>query len=137
MFWVRDGDVLISNIKAWEGAIAVAAPEDDGRVGSHRYLTLVPIPGVALPRYICFHLLTTEGLHAVGEASPGSADRNRTLNAAALLRIPVPVPAIREQAWFDALTVRVGELKRLQAEATSELDALLPSIVDRTFRGEL
>ena len=28
-------------------------------------------------------------------------------------------------------------LKRLQAETAAELDALLPSILDRAFRGEL
>lgn len=37
-FQVRGGDILISNIKAWEGAIAVVSPEDDGRYSSHRYL---------------------------------------------------------------------------------------------------
>jgi type I restriction enzyme S subunit len=78
LFLVKSGDILISNIKAWEGAIAVASEEDDGYFGSHRYLTCEPIPGVASSIFVCFHLLTPEGLHAVGEASPGSADRNRT-----------------------------------------------------------
>jgi type I restriction enzyme S subunit len=91
-FLVRAGDILVSNIKAWEGAIAVASAEDDGRVGSHRYLTCVPLQDVARARFVCFHLLTLEGLYDVGEASPGSADRNRTLSAKGFLRIPVPAP---------------------------------------------
>ncbi len=77
-FMVKAGDILISNIKAWEGAIAVAAIGDDGRVGSHRYLTCVPRPSVATARFVCFYLLTPEGLHEVGEASPGSTDRTHT-----------------------------------------------------------
>jgi len=32
---------------------------------------------------------------------------------------------------------KVGELKCLQAETAAELDALLPSILDRAFKGEL
>lgn len=32
-YLVKNGDILISNIKAWEGAIAVAGPDDDGRYG--------------------------------------------------------------------------------------------------------
>jgi type I restriction enzyme S subunit len=32
---------------------------------------------------------------------------------------------------------RVDALKRLQAETATELDALLPAILDRAFRGEL
>jgi type I restriction enzyme S subunit len=69
-FLVKSGDILISNIKAWEGAIAVATTEDDGHFGSHRYLTFVPISGVASSRFVCFHLLMPEGLYEVGEASP-------------------------------------------------------------------
>lgn len=136
-YLVKAGDILISNIKAWEGAIAVARLEDDGRVGSHRYLTCVPVPSVATARFICFHLLTPEGLHEIGEASPGSADRNRTLNSKMLLRVPIPVPPFEQQVWFDQLCHQVDALKRLQAETAAELDALLPSVLDKAFKGEL
>src|SRR5437773_11909705 len=129
--------ILVSNIKAWEGALAVAKPEDDGRVGSHRYLTCVPIEGVATARFVCFYLLTPEGLHEVGEASPGSADRNRTLSAKGFMRIPIPVPKYVEQLRFDALCREVDALKRLQVETAAELDALLPALLDRAFKGEL
>lgn len=136
-FLVKAGDILISNIKAWEGAIAVATPADDGRVGSHRYLTCVPDHNVATSRFVCFHLLTPGGLYEVGEASPGSADRNRTLNTKALLRIPIPVPPIEKQLWFDELYDQMDTLKGLQNQTAVEQDALLPSILNRTFKGEL
>ncbi len=136
-YLVKSGDILISNIKAWEGALAVASPEDDGRVASHRYLTYVPIAGVATSRFVCFHLLTPEGLHYVSEASPGSADRNRTLSTKSMLRIPIPVPSFEQQLWFDGLCRQVDSLKRLQAETAVELDAMLPSILDKAFKGEL
>jgi type I restriction enzyme, S subunit len=32
---------------------------------------------------------------------------------------------------------KVDELERLRAETQAELDALLPSILDRAFKGEL
>ena len=136
-FLVKSGDILISNIKAWEGAIAVANQADNGRVGSHRYLTCVPVHHVATSRFVCFHLLTPEGLYEVGEASPGSADRNRTLNTKALLRIPIPVPPIESQLWFDELYDQMDMLKGLQNQTAAELEALLPSILNRAFKGEL
>ncbi|MCL5995777.1 MAG: restriction endonuclease subunit S [Chloroflexi bacterium] len=136
-YLVKAGDILISNIKAWEGAIAVASEVDDGRFGSHRYLTCVPIPGVATSRFVCFHLLAPHGLHDIGEASPGSADRNRTLSSEALRRIPIPIPPFEEQLWFDGLCQKVDALKHLQAETAAELDALLPAVLDRAFKGEL
>lgn len=136
-FLVEAGDILVSNIKAWEGALAVARPEDGGRVGSHRYLTCVPKSGVATARFVCFYLLSPEGLHDIGEASPGSADRNRTLNAKAFIRIPVPVPQYEDQLWFDSLCQEVEVLRPLQAEAAAELVALNAAVLDRAFCGEL
>jgi type I restriction enzyme S subunit len=136
-FLVKAGDILISNIKAWEGAVAVAAEPDDNRVGSHRYLTCVPLPRIATSRFVSFYLLTSEGLHRLGEASPGSADRNRTLNARALMNIEVPVPPYEQQEKFDRLSLQVGGVKHLQAQTAAELDAMLPAILDRAFKGEL
>ncbi len=136
-FLVKAGDILVSNIKAWEGAIAVAGTDDDGRVGSHRYLTCVATPGIATARFVCFHLLTPEGLYEVGEASPGSADRNRTLSAKAFMQIPVPMPEYGKQLWFDALYQKVDSIAKTQSESSAELAALLPSILDKAFKGQL
>jgi type I restriction enzyme S subunit len=45
------------------------------------------------------------------------------------------------QHWIvselDALQVEVDALKRLQAETAAELDALLPAVSDKAFKGEL
>lgn len=133
-FRVEQGDLLISNIKAWEGAIAVARDVDHGRFASHRYLTCVPKPGVVTAQYICFYLLTAEGLHHVGEASPGSADRNRTLGAKALQNIPVPLPSFEHQRWFDTLRAEIDGARRIQAEVSLHRDALVPALVQRSFR---
>jgi type I restriction enzyme, S subunit len=40
-------------------------------------------------------------------------------------------------ADLDALQMEVDALKHLQGETATELDALLPSILDRAFNGEL
>lgn len=136
-YLVKCGDILVSNIKAWEGAIAVAKPEDDGRYGSHRYLTFVPVEGVATAEYLCFHLLSPEGLYHVGEASPGSADRNRTLSAKAMLEIPVPVPTYDQQVWFGRVLSRVTAVRQLRRDTTAAREAMLPAILDRAFKGKL
>ena len=53
----------------------------------------------------------------------------------------IPVPPLPEQrrivAELDALQLQVDALKRLQSETSAELDALLPAILDRAFKGEL
>lgn len=58
-----------------------------------------------------------------------------------LRHVMVPVPPPDDQrrivAELDALQAEVDTLKRLQAETATELDALLPSVLDRAFKGEL
>ncbi len=48
--------------------------------------------------------------------------------------IPVPLPPLFEQRRIVA---ELDTLKRLQAETAAELDALLPAILDKAFKGEL
>jgi type I restriction enzyme, S subunit len=53
----------------------------------------------------------------------------------------IAVPPLPEQrrivAELNALQAEVDALKKLQAETAAELDALLPAILDRAFKGEL
>ena len=137
LFTIEPGDLLFNNVFAWEGAVAVAKPDDRGRFGSHRFISCVPAPDLATPEFLCFHFLTLEGLDAMGIASPGGAGRNRTLGLHALQGIEVPIPPIDAQKWFTGLLLKAEGLRRLQAQAQAELEALLPSVLDRAFRGEL
>ena len=63
------------------------------------------------------------------------------VNATKLKALPLALPPLPEQrrivAELDALQAEVDALKRLQAETATELDALLPAILDRAFKGEL
>lgn len=53
----------------------------------------------------------------------------------------IPVPPLSEQrrivAYLDGVQAKVDALKKLQVETGSELAALLPSILDKAFKGEL
>ena len=137
LFRIEPGDLVFNNVFAWEGAVAVAEACDSGRFGSHRFITCVPHRAMATAGFLRTWFLSPEGLNALGDASPGGAGRNRTLGVDKLMRMQIPVPAIKAQHWYDALRAKLDELKRLQAETQVELDALMPSILDRAFRGEL
>jgi type I restriction enzyme S subunit len=101
VFYINPGDLLFSNVFAWEGAIAVAQPSDAGRVGSHRFITCIPHKDLATPEFLCFYFLTPEGMTKIGNASPGGAGRNRTLGLDKLEKIEVPVPNHQKQIWFN------------------------------------
>jgi type I restriction enzyme S subunit len=63
------------------------------------------------------------------------------LNTAMVKHLEFPLPSPPEQrrvvAYLGALQAKVDALKKLQAETAAELDALVPSILDKAFRGEL
>ena len=64
-----------------------------------------------------------------------------TLNQRHVRSIPMPIPPLPEQlrivAYLDDLQAKVDTLNRLQAETAAELEAMLPSILDKAFKGEL
>ncbi len=53
----------------------------------------------------------------------------------------LPIPAVREQErliiHLQALEAKLDDMKKLQAETAVELDAMLPTILDKAFKGEL
>lgn len=137
LYQMVPGDLVFSNVFAWEGAIAVVKKEDEGRVGSHRFITCLPKSGVVTADFLCFYFLTTEGLEKIQAASPGGAGRNRTLGLKKLENIEVPVPDYDKQLWFNQLQSYVEKIKQAQSENEIELEALMPSILDKAFKGEL
>ena len=133
--WIKSGDLVLSNIKAWEGAIALADDEHEGCIASHRYITCVPDPVRATAGFLAYYLLSDEGLEKVGLASPGTADRNRTLSLGNLGKIEVPVPALPAQRTFDRLQADVAALKAKHAAIRQANAALQPATLERVFAG--
>ena len=133
MFRVEEGDLIFSNIMAWEQAIALAKPEDHGCVGNHRMLTCVADQAKAVPGFLAYYFMTDEGFAKVYAASPGTAARNRTLIATNLEAIEVPVPPLPIQQSFDRLQAEVTALKAKHAAIRAANAALLPATLERVF----
>jgi type I restriction enzyme S subunit len=86
-----------------------------------------------LYHYLCYVRSDLERI------APQSAQKNINLKTLAPLPIAIlPFPEQRNViAYLDDLQTKVDYLKRFQAETVAELDALLPSLLDKAFRGEL
>jgi type I restriction enzyme S subunit len=71
--------------------------------------------------------------------APQSAQKN--INLQILGELPFPVLNREQQddavAELDALQAKVDAVKALQTETAAELDAMLPAILDKAFKGEL
>lgn len=136
-YWMKEGDLLFSNIKAWEGAVGLIPKQYDGWVGSHRYITCVPNLNLVNPEFLYYYFKTQEGVEKLSMASPGTADRNRTLNTKLLQQILIPVPDLKFQNLFVDLLHKVNTIKKLQYDNAKEISGLMPSLLDKAFKGQL
>jgi len=122
LFRIEPGDLVFSNVFAWEGAIAVASPADAGRFGSHRFITCIVDDERANATYLKLYLTASrEGRAQVLQASPGGAGRNRTLGVEKMGHIQIPLPPLREQS---AIVARLESLN----EKTREVEAHLKAV---------
>ena len=133
LYRIEPGDLLFSNVFAWEGAIAIAQPEDAGRFGSHRFITCHANAELTTAEFLRYHFLTDEGLLKIGDASPGGAGRNRTLGLEKLMAIEVPIPSLAVQQTFDRLQAEVAALKAKHTTIRQANAALIPATLERVF----
>jgi len=136
LYEIHEGDLLLSNVFAWEGAIAVAQKEDHGRVGSHRYITRKCDLNNVLPRFLCYYFLTPEGLEKIRLASPGGAGRNKTLGLKKLDKILVPIPPIQLQKEFIEFLSQIELSIDYFRNTGDDLDTLKKAVLDKAFKGE-
>lgn len=91
------------------------------------------------PEFLCCVLWAFN--HSLLELVEKSTHDTRKLETTKLLNFQIPVPPLPEQcrivAYLDELQIKVDTIKRLREQAIQELDALLPSILDKAFKGEL
>jgi type I restriction enzyme S subunit len=78
----------------------------------------------------------------VSESMSGTSPNIQKITQTKILNYPFPTHLrIDAQrlivAYLDTLQAEVNQLKTLQAESAVELDAMLPAILDRAFKGDL
>ena len=75
-----------------------------------------------------------ENVQATGTTVKGIAAKR-------LKRILLPIPPLRVQrrivAYLDGLQAKADRLKAQQAQSAADLEALLPSVLEKAFGGEL
>jgi type I restriction enzyme, S subunit len=138
-FEVRPGELVVSNIKGWEGAIAVSSETEQGTIASNRFLTYVSRDGDVDLSWLRHFLLSDAGLPLIQQASPGSADRNRTLAIDRFEALEIPLPPIDEQVRvaksLDITSQRASGLVQRVATKIELAGALANATVDSLIWG--
>lgn len=135
VFRIEQGDLVISNVFAWEGAIAVATEAQKGKIGSHRFMTFIPKDERIDVRWAASFFLSEAGLELIRKASPGSAGRNRTLAIDRFESLKMPLPSIREQRHIAErilyLRAAAEQLQGASGRASRLIEALAVSAAAR------
>lgn len=138
-FEISPGDLVISNIQAWEGAIAVASERDRRCIGTHRFLTYVATDDRVDTSYLRYYFLSSAGSPQIQRASPGSVTRNRTLATDRFENLVISLPNLDQQrsmaARLDRELELLGRLAKGQVAASGDaLLMLYPALVDAILR---
>jgi type I restriction enzyme S subunit len=134
---IRAGDFVYPKLMAWEGALAVVPPECEGLCVSPEFPVFDVNRDRVLPETLDVHFRTPSVWAALAELSTGTNVRRRRLHPNSFLGYQFPLPPMRTQLLIKRVKTKVDQLKVLQAKTSTELDALLPSILDKAFKGEL
>ena len=130
------GDIVLTR-EAPMGYACILPPGDFCL--TQRLLLLRCDPAIADSRFVLHYLNSSLFAEQVSEHSRGLTTPHIRVKDAPQFLFPLPPLAAQRRivAELDALQTEVDALKRLQAETATELDALLPAILDKAFKGEL
>ncbi len=134
---LRTSNFVYPKLMAWEGALGVVPPECDGLVVSPEFPVFEINKDRVLPETLDVYFRTPSVWPTLSTASTGTNVRRRRLNPADFLNLKIPLPSMQRQLQLREIKTKVDALKQLQAETQAELDSLLPSILDKAFKGEL
>jgi type I restriction enzyme, S subunit len=134
---LQAGNFVYPKLMAWEGALGVVPPECDGCVVSTEFPVFEVLEEKVLPEVLDTYFRTPAVWPEISGASTGTNVRRRRLNPKDFLNYCLPLPSRETQERLRRVRARVNALKSLQAETSGDLDALMPSILDKAFRGDL
>lgn len=143
-YWARKGDLLISRSNTPE--LVGHATIYDGQPERCIYPDLmmrVPVnEKVADTTFVWFWLQTPLVREFIIANAKGTSPTMKKISQGTVQAIPFPVSVSLEQqrkivGYFNSLQEKVKRLASMQTKTLAELNAMLPSILDRAFKVEL
>ena len=143
-YWLRPGDILISRSNTLElvGHAAIYDGNPSPCIYPDLMMRLEPDDSKVERKFIWYWLQCPLARDFIRQHAKGTSASMKKISQGTVMAIPFPshLPVTDQRrivAELDALQSEVDRLKALQAETAAELDALLPAILDRAFKGEL
>jgi len=135
---VKPRDVLLNITGASIGRVA-CAPDDLVEANVNQHVTIIrPIETLDY-RFLMYWLSQPAIQDFINDEQKGATRQGFT--KAQIEQFEIPILPLDEQrrivAYLDGLQAKVNALRELQSRSGEELSALMASVLDRAFRGEL
>jgi type I restriction enzyme S subunit len=138
-FLVQEGDILFARMGT-VGRCCVVPKEAEGWVFNYHLIRVALDKSRVEPRYIHWLIRASQDIEDKLDDKIRGATREG-VNSKIVASLPCRVPPLEEQrrlvAYLDGLQEQVSALRAAQAETEKELSALMPSVLDRAFKGKL
>lgn len=134
---LQRGNFTYPKLMAWEGAFAIVPSDCEGLVVSPEFPVFEVNTNCVMPEVLEAHFTDPTVWAKVSGESTGTNVRRRRLHPNDLLRYRFPLPTSETQEAYQRVKTRIAAASAIQAQAAAELDALLPAILDRAFKGAL
>jgi type I restriction enzyme S subunit len=138
---LKHGDILVNRTNSAELVGKCAVFNLEGEFGFASYIIRIRLDQSYANSYLVAAYINSpigrSYMLSEKKQMTGQANVNSKKIKALPILLPEPSAQHRIVAELDALQAQVDRLKKLQAETEEEFDALMPSILDRAFKGEL
>jgi type I restriction enzyme S subunit len=143
-FELRNDDIFIVRYNGDINRVAKAAiyksSEPSVSIFPDKLMRLRPKPLKMLPDFLVY-ALGSRGVRLQIEQLCKTTAGNIGISGGNAKSFQIPVPPLQDQhrivEELDAMQLKVDALKKLQTGTATELGALLPSILDCAFKGEM
>lgn len=131
------GALVLSQVKGWEGAVAVCPAELSGWFVSPEYRTFRCVSSEARPTYLAGLVRTHWFWSKLADAARGVGARRERTRPERFLEIELAMPGMDRQTRGERIFAEINALASLQNQATGEMGAVRPAVLARTFEGQL
>jgi type I restriction enzyme, S subunit len=137
LYRAKAGLFIYSRLFAFEGAYGVVNEDFDGFFVSNEYPMFECDRTRILPEFLAAYVLPPSIWKRIAEGSVGLGDRRQRVQPSQLLNLEVLLPPIEWQHSIRTVWEKLSAALAVQTETAAELDAIMPAILDRAFKGEL
>jgi type I restriction enzyme S subunit len=130
------GALVMSQVKGWEGAIAMTPKELQGYFVSPEYRTFRCKASRCLPEYLAALVPTEFFWGRLKDATRGVGARRERTRPEQFLQLEFSMPSLKDQERAVAMFTAIKTVQGLQRETATEMDAMVPAILDKAFKGE-